>query len=105
VEWVYACYGGMGSSGRGRALTRVNRGWGGVGGWVRDLSEKRAREMGGNKASGAVSSFRTHGSTGGRVRHINVPLCMSNYATAPSSAELFFSSVGYLCLVYFQKIL
>jgi hypothetical protein len=29
VEWVYACYGGMGSSGRGRALTRVNRGWGG----------------------------------------------------------------------------
>ena len=90
MEWVYACYGGMGSPSRGRALTRVNRGWGGVGSWVRDLSEKRAREMGGNKGSGAVSSFWTHGSMGGRVRHINVPLCWSNYATAPSSAELIF---------------
>jgi hypothetical protein len=91
VEWVYACYVGIASSGRGRALTRVNRGWGGVGGWVRDLSERRAREMGGNKGSGAVSSFWTLVSMGGRVRHINVPLCRSNYATAPSSAELFFS--------------
>ena len=66
MEWVYACYGGMGSPSRGRALTRVNRGWGGVGSWVRDLSEKRAREMGGNKGSGAVSSFWTHGSQPGR---------------------------------------
>ena len=76
----------MGSSGRGRALTRVSRGVGlGWCGWVRGLSEKRAPEVGGNKGgghcchfvrmvSGAVeygylcrSNYRsTHGPLGGR---------------------------------------
>ena len=54
----------MGSSGRGRALTRVSRGVGlGWCGWVRGLSEKRAPEVGGNKG-GALLSFRTHGFRG-----------------------------------------
>jgi len=45
----------MGSSGRGRALTRVSRGVGlGWCGWVRGLSEKRAPEVGGNKGGGTV---------------------------------------------------
>lgn len=30
---------------------------GGVGGWVRELSEKEAREMGGNKGSGQYRHF------------------------------------------------
>lgn len=79
----------MGSSGRGRALTRVNRGGVlGWGGWVRRLSEKRESEMEGIKA----------GYYGHFVRVVSVAAeygysCWSNYTTAHDLSRG--SSVGF----------
>jgi len=57
----------MGSSGRGKTLTMVNRGVGlGWCGWVRVLSRGRQKWEG--IKAGALLSFRTHGFRGGRVR-------------------------------------
>lgn len=90
----------MGSSGRGRALTMVNRGVGlGWGGWVRGLfSEKRASEMEGIKA-GYYCHF---------VRTVSVAVgygysCWSNYTTTHGclGVRYFFDPLALLgwCLV------
>lgn len=98
---VYVPRDGTDSSGRGRALTRVTltRGWvGGWLGWVGDLSEKIAGEMGGNKDSGHNGHLGSHGFCRGRRREVDVSPQRGNYLNAHGSWDPHISGSVSCCL-------